>query len=75
MVDLSLRERLIERLKMLTDDQVAALLGVAEVMQPGPAEIPYDEVNDPIIGMFSGPTDLSERAKDILRNEITRESG
>ncbi len=70
-------EELARAAEKLTDDQRAALLQLMLVMQPqdaGQAES-YDEANDPAIGLFSGPADLSARAKDILREEIDPRNG
>jgi hypothetical protein len=75
MVAPTIRERLIRKLDEPFDDQVASLLSYAEVMQSSSAPEDYDEENDPSIGFISGPTDLSSRAKQILRDEITPLSG
>jgi hypothetical protein len=69
------RERLITKIDELTDEQVASLLSYAESLQAVELPDDYDEENDPSIGFLSGPTDLANRAKQILREEITPLSG
>jgi hypothetical protein len=69
------REELSAKLDELTDEQIAAVLRYVEAMQSTSLPADYDEANDPSIGFLSGPTDLSERAREILRKEITPLSG
>jgi len=71
----TIREKLVSKLDELTDEQVASLLHYAEIMQSATLPPDYDEEQDPSIGFISGPTDLSVRAKQILRDEITALSG
>lgn len=65
MADASLRERLIERLKTLTDAQVAALLHVADVMQSLDLERLYDESKDGAIAFFED--DLKRKEAWLLK--------
>jgi len=75
------REQLIATLDELTEAQIEVMLSYAQALQSPelPAEYDpdndpaigflnddYDEANDPTIGFISGPTDVSERTKDIL---------
>lgn len=71
----NVREQLIAKLDELSDEQVAALLRYVEAMQTPSLPEDYDEATDPSVGFLSGPTDLSTRAKEILRTEITSRSG
>lgn len=73
--DISMREVLIEKINTLTDEQVAALYGVvANMQQEGRTD--YDPNNDPAIGFLKdAPPDYSERAKEILREEVDSRSG
>jgi len=79
MADNTLQEQLIARIKTLTDEQLKIVLRtVEEIGGNGSDELPtdYDPDEDPLIGGFiSGPTDLSERYKQILRDEIDPRSG
>jgi len=74
MADISMREALIEKINAMTDEQVAALYGMVANMHQEERP-PYDPDNDPLVGFISGPTDLSERYKEILREDIDRRSG
>jgi hypothetical protein len=65
------RDRLIELIGNLTDQQIEALLGVVQVFQAGDKPL-YDRSRDVAIGLFEGPEDLSERAEDILEEEVKR---
>jgi hypothetical protein len=69
----SVRGQVIHKLDELTDEEAAAVLEYMESLHP---ELEQDEqIDDPTVGLFSGPTDLARRAKDILRDEITARSG
>ncbi len=74
MSTLSIRQELIEKLDGLNDEQIRALLHVVRAFEgEGQFEsLPdeYDESKDSLIAMFSGPTDLDERSKNILENEF-----
>jgi hypothetical protein len=82
-----LREQLKAKVDELSDDEAAAVLRYIQSMTPADIahyievmnshELPedYDFENDPSVGMLSGPTDLSENVKQILRDEITARSG
>jgi hypothetical protein len=68
-----LREQLKAKVDDLTDDEVVAMLQYMDELH---AELTDDTpIDDPTVGMFTGPTDLSRRAKEILRNDITARSG
>ncbi len=71
----ALREKVDRKLDELNDEQLAELLRYIEIMESNLLPADYDEDNDPTIGFISGPTDLSARAKEILRDEITPRSG
>ena len=78
----NLREQVIAKLDQMTDDEIRALINLMDVAKYKTAlesdELPadYNEDEDISIGLFSSKTgDLSLRAKEILRNEITSRSG
>jgi hypothetical protein len=74
---MSIREELIEKLDMLTEEQIAALLSIVEAFDGAPSKA-VNEINtsdDPAIGFITGPTDFARRAEEILSEEITRKSG
>jgi len=71
----SVRQQIDAKLDQLSDEELTAILHYIEAMQSTELPADYDEANDPSIGMFSGPTDLARRAKQILRDEITARSG
>ena len=71
----TIQQQLIDRIQHLSDEQIRALISVAEVMEPYPKDRPYDPENDLLVGMYSGSSDLSENAKQILEDEITSTSG
>jgi hypothetical protein len=71
-----IRERLIKAIETLGDEQVNALYNIVQFMLPkGDKAPPYDPDKDTMIGMFSGPIDLSERAEEILQEETDPASG
>jgi hypothetical protein len=62
------REELHNVIDKLPDEQVQQLLAyVRSLMQTNTSKD-----DDPIIGMISGPTDVSVRAKDILEEDISQ---
>jgi hypothetical protein len=73
----TLREQLIAKLDELNEEQIRNTLLHVEALIRESDELPedYDPDNDPTVGFISGPTDLSSRAKEILREEITPLSG
>jgi hypothetical protein len=75
MVSSALREQVASKLDELSDEQLAELLRYIEAMQSPGLPKDYDPDNDPVVGFLSGSTDLSSRAKQILRDEITARSG
>jgi hypothetical protein len=75
MATANIRERLVNKLDELNEEQIATLLSYVEAMQETTLPESYDEANDPSVGFISGPTDLATRAKQILRDEITPLSG
>ena len=75
MVAQTVRERLIHKLFEMTDQQVASVLSYADAIDENELPAEYDAANDPAIGFMSGSTDLAERSKAILRDEITTRSG
>lgn len=69
------RDRLLERLDDLSDTQIEALISYSETFETdAQVDEPVSD-DDPMIGMFSGPTDLSVHAKQILREDIDTRSG
>jgi hypothetical protein len=72
------RDRLIDQIHHLSDDQVDVLLKLTTMITPPAArsaandERLYDETNDPTVGMFAGDPDLATRSKDIIRDELGR---
>jgi hypothetical protein len=71
----TIRERLIHKLFDMSDSQVVSLLDYADAIQSNELPEDYDEANDPAIGFMSGSTDLAQRSKQILRDEVTLRSG
>jgi hypothetical protein len=72
---MSPREKLLEVIETLSDVQLENVLHYAESVTTHEQKPPYDPDQDPMIGMFSGPTDLSERAEEILYDDIKSTSG
>lgn len=64
------RERLIRRLFDMTDDQIITLEAYADALGSDQLPSDYDPEHDPLVGLLSGPPDLSTRAKQILREEF-----
>lgn len=71
----SLREQVEKKLDAMSEEQLASVLSYAEAMLSTTLLSDYDEANDPSIGIIAGPTDLANRAKQILQDEITPLSG
>lgn len=69
----NMREQAVIKLYELTDEEVAAVLQYMETLHMEAAE--GESMDDPTVGLFSGPTDLGRRAEEILRNDITDRSG
>ncbi len=70
------RETLHQTIDKMTDEQVEEVWRF--VQESTEFVMPfkdYDEANDLVIGLFSGPTDLSTTYKQILRDEIDPRSG
>ena len=79
MTTASLREQLIARIDRMTDDEIRELIEQIDmvqyksVMQSDELPPDYNEEEDIAIGLISSKTgDLAMRAKEILREEITR---
>jgi hypothetical protein len=66
----TIREQIIARLDHLNEAQAAKVLEFIETIEEPAGEEEYDEANDPLIGFFSGPPDLGERAEEILEEEF-----
>lgn len=76
MVSNVMKDRLLSAIEGLSEEQVSELIEHAESMQPETEQGDYDPSTDPLIGFLDGDsTDLSIRAKQILRDEIDSESG
>jgi hypothetical protein len=63
------RERLIERLETMTDDEIEEVLEFAEQLKYDELPADYDPAKDPFItgeAFFEGPTDLGAHAEDYL---------
>jgi hypothetical protein len=77
MLNNALEQEMLQVLRSLSEEQARLLVQVGKAMQPsGETRPEYDEANDPLVGFLDGPsTDLSIRAKEILREEIDPKSG
>jgi hypothetical protein len=60
----------IDRLPEQALDQIFQL-----IQQVSPKNLAENPELDPIIGLFSGSSDLAEKSEDILENEINANSG
>jgi len=72
MAVLSPREQLMSQLNDLTDEQITALLRYVETLQSDSLPPDYDPDKDPVLTgelRFSGPLDLSSRAKELFKAE------
>ena len=71
-----IKESIAERLDRLPEDSLYEVLDFVEFLSWKTAE--YGKVapeDDPLIGLFAGSRDLSERSEEILQEEIQTESG
>lgn len=81
MTQVALSDHIFEKLRLVASKQhtnVSALLEkIVEsvLVEEADVEDEYNEADDPAINLLYGPTDLSLRAKEILRAEITAYSG
>lgn len=79
MIDNALQEKLIARIKTLNVDELKVVLQTVEAIEEARSDespASYDPKKDRLRGGFiSGPTDLSERYKEILRDDIDLRSG
>jgi hypothetical protein len=76
MVSNVMKNELLNAIDALSDSQIAVLIQVAKAMQSAESRADYDPSKDTIVGFAEGPsTDLSSRAKEILREEIDPRSG
>jgi hypothetical protein len=70
----NVREQLVAELDHLTDEQVALLLHYAQDLHGKPAsdemEADVGELDNPLMGFFSGPPDLAETSQEVLRREF-----
>ena len=75
----TIREQLIAEIQTLSDEKLSMLLYITRALgrysEANEGVEEYDEANDPTIGLISGPTDISERVKEILRDDIDPLSG
>jgi hypothetical protein len=70
------REQLRGILDRLDEERLAALLRVAELMEPtGQVVGEYDESKDIAIGLFEGPTDLASHVEEIIEEEAGKRGG
>lgn len=67
---LPIREAVIARLRELSDEQVEEVLEFINEVQTQKITPTEPEEDDPMVGFISGPTDLAERSKEILRREF-----
>lgn len=68
---MTMREEVIETIDALSDEQVAELFRYIQAMLAEPmTEDETPPTKDPLIGMFSGPTNLSADYKRILLEEF-----
>lgn len=76
MTQVALSDHIFEKLRLIAVKRQTTVTTVLENMvETYLVEDEYDEADDPAINLFYGPTDLSTRAKEILREEITTYSG
>ena len=73
---MTIKEAIAEKLDRLPEDSLYEVLDFVEFLSWKTAE--YEGVapeEDPLIGLFAGSRDLSERSEEILREEIQTKSG
>ncbi len=73
---LKIKEAIAERLDRLPEDSLYEVLDFVEFLGRKKAE--YEAVEsgeDPLVGLFAGSDDLSERSEEILHQEIRKRSG
>lgn len=76
MIQVTLSDSIFEKLRLVASKRHTNITTLLEkIVEAYLVEDEYDEANDPAIGLLYGPTDLSMRAKEILREEITSYSG
>jgi len=77
----SVKEQLIAKLDQLTDDEIRELIEHIDIvkykvaMQSDELPADYSIENDPLVGFLSGTTDLAERIREILYQDIDPLSG
>lgn len=71
------QEEIARRAKTLTDEQAETILQLFVLIQPeiSSGQETYDPENDPIVGMFAGPTNFSTEYKRILQESARPYSG
>ncbi len=77
-----LKAEIISVLDLLPEEGLRVLAEFAEFLRDRFKAAPeqkeqlvQNQDNDPLVGLFAGPADLSERAEELLHQEITRKSG
>lgn len=76
MTQVALSDHIFERLQFVaTKRQTTVTTLLENLVETYLVEDEYNEADDPAINLLYGPTDLSMRAKEILREEITSYSG
>ncbi len=69
MVALPIRKKIEAELDALSDEQAAAVLEFIQTVKQEPSVTDGDE-DDPLVGFISGPTDVAERTREILKAEF-----
>lgn len=76
MMQVALSDHIFEKLRLVAFKRRTTVNTLVEtIVEAYLVDDEYDEADDPAIGLLYGPTDLSTRAKEILREEIKPYSG
>ncbi|MEZ4726745.1 MAG: hypothetical protein R3E79_06385 [Caldilineaceae bacterium] len=76
MTQVALSDQIFERLRLVASKRHTSVSTLLEkIVEAYLVQDEYNEADDPAINLLYGPTDLSTRAKSILREEITSTSG
>ncbi|MEO8606396.1 MAG: hypothetical protein ABI690_00820 [Chloroflexota bacterium] len=67
---LPIRDQLLQELNALSDEQIITVLEFVHALKADSGSNVPDTENDPLVGFFSGPSDLAERSQEILRAEF-----
>jgi hypothetical protein len=76
MTQVALSDQTYEKLRLIASRERTSISMLLEkIVEAYLVEDGYNEADDPAINLLYGPTDLSIRAKEILREEINSSSG